>query len=261
MFLVGIAALALGCQGTGSAPFLTPVPPPGILPAWIQVGQVRHVQFTTGDLIDRILVLQYLERYQSGGMTSWSHHPNEYLLDMVHTEVLRQASPELGLSVTEAEIDEELCRRLCPVAPEARESDPGRFDQEYAKALAGLLTATNLTESEFRVLVEGDLLRPELFRAINSALPERTEQVETAWIRLETNGPVDPQEVRKRLETENFGLVASEFHWPAGFTNQQGYAGWVPEGALPYLDEVLFGNPDRKPLPVGEISAPVFTHE
>ena len=225
-------------------------------------GQVRDIRFTMGDLVDRIRVLQGVNRYQ-GGRVDLSTVPFEYLQDMIHAEILRQASPGLGFSVTDADVSAELERRFKPTPPPGQEVDAGQLQQEYENALTNFQTATRLSEEEYRVLVEEDLLRRQLFIVIGSGLPEQIEQVEAAWIRLETDGPVDPQEVRDRLEREDFAVVAAEVHRSAGFTNPQGYAGWVPPEAFPDLDETLFGNPDRErdPLPVGEISNPVFTQD
>ncbi len=246
-------------------------------PPRVLAGQVRDVKFTMGDLVDRIRVLQGVNRYQ-GGRVDLSTVPFEYLQDMIHAEILRQASPGLGFSVTGADIDEELRRRFRPTPREGVEVDPGQLDQEYENALTNFQTATRLSAGEYRVLVEEDLLRRQLFLVISSSLPEPVEQVEAAWIRLELDGPVEPQEVRDRLEREDFAVVAAEVHRSAGFTNQQGYAGWVPREAFSDLDDELFGNPEREersrpegegsdspprwqPLAVGEISEPIFTQD
>ena len=229
-------------------------------PPRVMAGEVRDVRFTMGDLVDRIRVLQGVNRYQ-GGRVDLSTIPFEYLQDMVHSEILRQAAPGLGFSVTEADVDEELRRRFRPVPPEGQEVDPGQLDQEYENALATFLTATRLSEDEYRVLVEEDLLRERLAVYIDAGIPETMQQVEVGWIRLEQDGPVAPQDVRDRLEREDFAAVAGEVNVGAGVSNAEGYVGWVPQEAFPDLDDTLFGNPKREwePLPVGEISDPVYT--
>ncbi len=231
-------------------------------PPRVLAGQVRDARFTMGDLVDRIRVLQGINRYQ-GGRVDLSTVPFEYLQDMVHAEILRQAAPGLGFSVTAADIDAELRRRFLPIKPEGQEVDPNQLEQEYENALTNFKTSTRLSEAEYRTLVEEELLRRQFFIIMNSSVPETAEQVEAAWIRLEMESPVEPQDVRDRLEREDFTVVAAEVHRSAGFTNQQGYAGWVPQGAFPDLDEALFGNPERErePLPAGEISDPIFSQD
>ena len=189
--------------------------------------------------------------------------PFEYLQEMIQAEVLRQAAPGLNFSVTDEDIDGELRRRFRPAPSGAQEVDEGQLDQEYENNLTTFLTSTKLSEDEYRRLVEEELLRSQLAVVIDANIPSTLEQVEVAWIRMEQDGPADPQQVRERLIREDFGLVAAEVNVPDGFTDGQGYVGWVPQGTFPDLDDVLFGNPDRdrEPLPAGEISDPTFTQE
>ena len=231
-------------------------------PPRVLAGQIRDVSFSMNDLVNRIRVLQGINRYQ-GGRVDLSKVPFEYLQDMLNAEILRQAAPGLGFSIADEDIDEELRRRFYPTVPEGQEVDSGQLDQEYQNAFTNFLTATRLSEGDYRVLVEEDLLRRQLFVVFNASIPEQAEQVEVSWIRLEHDGPVDPQEVRNRLKREAFAVVAAEVSGSQGFADQQGYVGWVPETAFPDLDDLLFGNEERErePLPVGEISDPFFTQE
>ena len=231
-------------------------------PPRVLAGQVRDVRFTMGDLVDRIRVLQGINRYQ-GGRVDLSTVPFEYLQDMIQAEILRQAAPGLGFSVTEENIDEELRRRFRPQPPEGQQVDEGQLDQEYDNALTNFLTTTKLSEDEYRRLVEEEILRSQLSVVIDSNIPSPLEQVEVEWIRMEQDGAADPQQVRERLIREDFGLVAAEVNVPDGFTDSQGYVGWVPQQAFPELDDTIFGNPDRnrEPIAEDEISDPLFTQE
>ncbi len=225
-------------------------------------GQVRDVRFTMGDLVDRIRVLQGINRYQ-GGRVDLSTVPFEYLQDMIKAEIIRQAAPGLSFSVTEEDIDEELRRRFRPSPRPDQEVDEGQLDQEYRNSLTTFLTATKLSEDQYRRLIEEELLRSQLSVLIDTGIPSELEQVEVAWIRMEQDGAADPQEVRNRLVRESFGDVAAEVNVPDGFTDSQGYVGWVPQEAFPELDDVIYGNPDRnrEALATGEISDPLFTQE
>ena len=225
-------------------------------------GQVRDVRFTMGDLVDRIRVLQGINRYQ-GGRVDLSTVPFEYLQDMIQAEIVRQAAPGLGFSVTDDDIDQELRRRFRPVQNPNELVDEGQLDQEYENALTTFLTSTKLSEDEYRRLVEEELLRQQLSLLIDTGIPAEIEQVEVAWIRMQQDGPADPDEVRNRLVREDFGVVAAEVGTPDGFTDPEGYVGWVPQGAFPELDDILFGSPDRnrEALPQGEISDPYFSQD
>ena len=227
-------------------------------------GQIRDVRFTMGDLVDRIRVLQGLNRYQ-GGRVDLSTVPFEYLQAMLQAEILRQAAPGLGFSVTADDIDLELRRRFRPTPPEGQEVDTGQLDQEFDNAFAQFRTATGLSEAEYRVLVEEELLRTQLAIFIDAGIPADLEQVEVEWIRLELDGPVSPEEVRTRLAREDFATVAAEVSAPArqSVADREGYVGWVPQEAFPDLDNILFGNPERniEPLAAGEISDPEYTQD
>ena len=85
--------------------------------------------------------------------------------------------------------------------------------------------------------------------------------MEVEWIRLEFDGPVVAEDVRARLEEEDFSEVAAEVGVTAGFADAQGYVGWVPQGAFPQFDRWLFGDESTEtaPLEVGSISDPQFT--
>ena len=254
---IGVALILVVITIVGVGYYIEFYRPPRVL-----AGQVRDVRFTMGDLVDRIRVLQGINRYQ-GGRVDLSTVPFEYLQDMIQAEIIRQAAPGLGFSTAEEHIDEELRRRFRPQPSTTQEVDPGQLDQEYENALTTFLTSTKLSEDEYRRLVEEELLRSQLSVVIDSAIPDTLEQVEVEWIRMEQDGPADPLQVRERLKREDFGQVAAEVNVPDGFTDPQGYVGWVPQEAFPELDDTLFGNPKRQrdALTEGEISDPIFTQD
>lgn len=251
---IGVALILVVIGIVGIGYYMEFYRPPRVL-----AGQVRDVKFTMGDLVDRIRVLQGINRYQ-GGRVDLSTVPFEYLQDMIQAEIIRQAAPGLGFSVTDEDIESELRRRFRPVDPNAPDD---QLDEEYRNNLTTFLTSTKLSEDEYRRLVEEEILRDHLAVLIDTSLPPTMEQVEVAWIRMEQDGPADPQQVRERLKREHFGQVAAEVNVPDGFTDSQGYVGWVPREAFPDLDDRLFGDPDRnrEAIPEGEFSDPIFTQD
>jgi hypothetical protein len=231
-------------------------------PPRVMAGEIRGVRFNMGDLVERIRVLQGINRYQ-GGFVDLSVVPFEYLQDLLNAEILRQAAPGLGLRVTGEDIDAAIRRQFYPTPPAGQETDPGQLEREFENNYQSFLTQVRLSEDEYRALVEEQIMEGQLMALLGSNIPEKPEQVAVEWIRLEFGGGVVPQEVRDRLDNEEFAAVAAEVGQPEGFADERGYVGWVPEGAFPDLDDVLFGNAEeeQEPLAVGEISDPISTQD
>ncbi|HEU0022926.1 MAG TPA: SurA N-terminal domain-containing protein [Dehalococcoidia bacterium] len=233
-------------------------------PPRVTAGEVRGVKFTMGDLVERIRVLQGINRYEQGGFVDLSVVPFQYLQDLLNAEILRQAAPGLGFTATKEQVDEEIRRRFYPDPPAGQEADTEQLDREFENNYSNLLTQVRLSDEAYRKLVEEDLLESQLGQMILGTIPAKPEQVEVDWIRLDYGGAVEPDEVKARLDGgDDFGAVAREVGVPQGFADEQGHVGWVPQGAFPNLDEVLFGDPENavEPLPVGAISEPKFAQD
>ncbi len=232
-------------------------------PPRVMAGEIRGVRFTMGNLVDRIRVLQGINRYQ-GGFVDLSVVPFEYLQDLLHAEILRQAAPGLGITITDENIDEALKDQFYPTPPDGQTVGTEQLDREFDNNYTSLLTQVRLTEDEYRDLVSEQLLRRNLTLMFASTVPETAEQVDVGWIRIGLqDNTVDPREVRERLDEEEFANVAAEVGQSAGFAGFDGYVGWIPEGAFPDLDPVIYGDPENEEeaLAVGGISEPVFLQE
>ena len=237
-------------------------------PPRVWAGSVNDVEFTMGDLVQRIRVLQGVNRYQ-GGRVDLSRVPFEYLQNLINAEILRQKAVELNIKPTEEVIEATLRSQFQPTVPVGQEVDPGQLERETQNSYQTFLTATGLTDSEFRVILEEDLTRAGLSAMLSQEIEIPQEQVEVRWIRM----PIDPTEtgasdlqpdqVAKRLEVEDFATVAREVSRSAGFADPSGYVGWVPKGAFPELDPLLYGDVEdgKVPLPVGETSAPEYAQD
>jgi parvulin-like peptidyl-prolyl isomerase len=233
----------------------------------VWAGSVNDVEFSMGDLVSRIRVLQGVNRYQ-GGQVDLSTVPFEYLQNLINAEILRQASPELGIAPSDAEIDEELRRQYGPAVAPGQESDPGQLDREYRNNYQVFLTATGLSDGDYRIITEEQLSLRQLVAAMGQTIESPMEQVEVQWIRLplardaQSSG-VQPEDVVRRLAIEDFGVVAREVSESGGFARADGYVGWVPRDTFPDLDQALYGDPDRglTALAPGETSRPIFTSD
>ena len=233
-----------------------------ILPPRVTAGEVRDVRFTMGDLVERIRVLQGINRYQ-GGRVDFSRVPFQLLTDLLHAEILRQAAPGLGINVTAEDIDQTISDQFRPEPAPGQETDDAQLDAELDNAYIGFLTQVNLTDGDYRRIVEERLQQRELFTRMLASLPEEAPQVEVQAIAMGINSDAAPEAVRERLQLgEDFGAVSREI------TGSDGYIGWAPEGAFPEFDPYLFGAVDddtgeRSPplLSPGQVSPPIYSDE
>ena len=233
-----------------------------ILPPRVTAGEVRDVRFTMGDLVERIRVLQGINRYQ-GGRVDFSRVPFQLLTDLLHAEILRQAAPGLGINVTADDIDQTISDQFRPEPAPGQETDDAQLDAELDNAYIGFLTQVNLTDGDYRRIVEERLQQRELFTRMLASLPEEAPQVEVQAIAMGINSDAAPEAVRERLQLgEDFGAVSREI------TGSDGYIGWAPEGAFPEFDPYLFGPVDddtgeRSPplLSPGAVSPPIYSDE
>ena len=236
-----------------------------IHPPRVMAGEVRGVRFTMGDLVERIRVLQGIDRYQ-GGQVDLSTIPFQLLTDLLHAEILRQAAPGLQINVTDDQIEEAIRARFRPEAQPGQEVDDAQLDAEYQNTYTGFLTQVNLTPEAYRRIVEEQLQQRELFTRMLASLPEQADQVELQAIALSINSDAAPEAIKERLELgEDFAAVAREI------SGNDGYVGWVPEGAFPDFDPHLFGETvvtedgetQRKPplLSAGDVSDPIYAEQ
>lgn len=237
-------------------------------PPRIWAGSVNDVEFTMGDLVQRIRVLQGVNRYQ-GGRVDLSTVPFEYLQNLINAEILRQEAPGLGIKPSGEVIDAALRRQFQPRDTEGQEVDPGQLEREFANNYQTFLTATGLADGEYRVILEEELTRAGLAAMLAQGIESPAAQVEVRWIRLpidpaEAGGSdLQPEQVARRLEVEDFETVAREVSRSAGYADPSGYVGWVPEGAFPNLDPLLYGDAElgTAALAPGEISSPYYARD
>ena len=231
-------------------------------PPRIWAGSVNNVEFSMGDLVERIRVLQGVNRYQ-GGQVNLSTVPFEYLQNLIDAEILRQQSHSLGIRINDDDIEQELRRQFVPTAAPGQETDPGQLEREFKDNYSRYLTATGLSDGDFRVIIEEQLAQQALAALLSLSIEERQKHVEIRWIQLPLDGDILIGDVVQRLVNEDFTRISQELTSPSQFADANGYVGWVPQGAFPELDDVIFGNEEEKvqALTPDSVSEPIFTNE
>ena len=225
-------------------------------PPRVWAGRVNDVEFTMGDLVQRIRVEQGLV-----GQVDLGRRPFEYLKRLLNVELLRQEAPGLGINVTDELIERALKAQFYPTTPPGQATESGQLDQEYRNNLQIFLTRTGLSEGEYRGIVGEQLRLGGLHDLLGRDIENLQEQVEVAWIRVDPEAQVVAAEIIERLQNESFPSVAQNAGVPDGFADESGYVGWLPRKAFPEISRVVYGNPEtgQPPLGVREISRPIIT--
>lgn len=204
--------------------------------------------------------------------------PEQTLDDMIDEQLVRQEAAKRGITVSQSEIDTEIKNTFgdqptpVPVptgtpapgatpAPTAKPSPsptPGPSPTPVPTAdvqanVNSFLASSGLTQSEFRSLIESQLLYQKLQTAIEASVPTSQEQVHARHILVATEA--DAQAAIKRIKAgEKFADVAKAVSTDTATKDKGGDLGWFPKGIMvPEFDAVAFT------LPVGQISDPVKT--
>ena len=226
-------------------------------PPRVMAGSIRGETFTMGDLVQRLRVRQGINRYE-GGFVDLSVDPFQFLQDLLFVEIVRQAAPTLGLDANDELTDKAIRGQFYPQIPEGQQSDEEQLEKEFRNTYQGFLTQVRLSDEEYRDMIRDQILMLQLSGLLSSSIPDKPDQVEMEWIRIDFEVNVIPEEVKNRLNEEEFSDVAAEFFNPMEYGDQTGYVGWVPKGAFPDLDLHLFGDEDNEPLQPGQASEPLY---
>ena len=225
-------------------------------PPRLWAGRINDVEFTMGDLVERIRVEQAI-----AGEVDLGRRPFDYMRNLLHAELLRQEAESMGIEVTDDLVELAIRDRFYPDAPAGQDTAPGQLDQEYRQDLQAYLTRTELSENDLRIIVAEDLRRFLLSVRLSEDIEDPQEQVEVEWIRLDPAGTVNIAEVLDRVANEEFSSVAQDVGVPAGYADADGYVGWLPRRAFPEIDREVFGDAatGRPPLEIGEVRSPIRT--
>jgi len=163
------------------------------------------------------------------------------LLDVRDEELDRLGAPELGISVSEEEIDADI--RLQLRVPES--TDTGVFAEAYRNEVR----ESGLHPGEYREVVAARLREEKLRQRFRDQIPATAEQVHLRDILVSEN---DKQAVLDRLAAgEDFAALAMEVSLDSN-SALGGDLDWQPRGALPLATESAVFS-----LEVGQVSEPV----
>jgi parvulin-like peptidyl-prolyl isomerase len=158
-------------------------------------------------------------------------------------ELLRQRAPaDLGVSVSPEEIELEIGDRLG-----LTQSDP----EAFAAALEQELKRSDLSEEEYRRMVEAEILSDKVDRVFSLSVPDTVEQVRMRQILVGTED--EARSVLERLDGgEDFGELARELSLDEATKEEGGEKGWVARDELDLSYAVKVFD-----LEVGTVSQPI----
>ena len=166
--------------------------------------------------------------------------PDLALNDLVRDRVVSARAADLGVIVTDEEIDRSLAASFEPVPPGS--TQPADTLTEAGRSSLDLfLSAIAVSEDQYRGWLAGNLYVIELQDFFRDQQPDVAEQVFVEWI--VTASTNDGRTAIGRIvdEGEDFGTVADDLNTEFVLAGPGGEVGWVPQGAIPELDPVLFG--------------------
>jgi foldase protein PrsA len=139
-------------------------------------------------------------------------------------QLVREASAALGISVTEAEIEERYRTKLNLTEESTRE--------QFAARLKAELLSTGLSLDDYHAVTAVEVLERKLRAQFESEVPSQAEQVDLQLIEVETQA--EALKARDSLnEGRGFGVLAVEVSTYAQAQQNAGDLSWTPRGAVP----------------------------
>ncbi|MGC8837598.1 MAG: peptidylprolyl isomerase [Anaerolineae bacterium] len=218
---------------------------------------------------------QYIDQLIQEAQTQLLSLDTFVLQQAIDRELIRQGAAKEGIVVTpseiQAEIEEQFGFVRNPPTPtptpiltdtQALTETPTptvppmtleEFQKAYQNYLEDLKQVAGLSETDYKKLVEAELLQRKLEAVLQARIPTTAEQVHARHILV--NNEEMARLVLNRLKAgDDFAAVAKEFSQDTSTKDQGGDLGWFPRGRMvPEFEEAAFS------LPVGEVSEPVKT--
>jgi parvulin-like peptidyl-prolyl isomerase len=240
--------------------------------AWTQpivkIGNETIVDETTGNMIRGNVTTVDMRYYvkmlrysyiRSNGNISSDTFPSEVLQQIESDELMRRGAPSLSIYVSPDEVTAKINNDLISSAGGGGNSTgniTGNItlpQSDLGKIYQQTLDYVRLSNSEFRYLVESNLLQQKISDHVTQSVPAEAKQVHVYAIKVDNEG--NATEVENRLQKgEDFATLAAEVSTDEITKQYGGDLGWLPQGILlPELDQAAFS------LPEGNVSKPIVT--
>lgn len=223
-----------------------------IAPPRVMAARVGNTTITMGDLVKTMRARHALGVYRDPQSAAGA--PLDVLQSMVENELVYQAALREGVKVSDAEVDLYIEEIFYPKPEEGEAVDPVDLEREFKESYRSFLTKAGLSDREYRRMVRQAIAGSKMADRIAQKIPSVANHVEVYWI-LVPFGEGYGEAVQAMQAGKDFNQACIEYNAEAKFADQNCYVGWVPEGAFPDLDEVLFSIEHDK------VSDPIRTRE
>ncbi len=174
--------------------------------------------------------------------------PMSLLSNIAKEKIVTLAAPELGIDVSDEVIDDRL-REI------ARGTSDTISEEEFKEWYRQTLNESRLSDSEYRELVEINIISEIIRDAIAAQTPTKIEQIHSHSIMVPTEK--EALEVKERLEAgEDFATLARELSIDGTTRDKGGDVGWTPRGILnPQIEYDVWD------METGVISDPIIFYD
>ena len=194
------------------------------------------------------------------GAFTGSIDANRAANNMLRDHVVAVRGPDVGVEVTQEDIDADLVRRYD--LPGEDGEYPAQLTEEGRAAYEEFIDSLDragVSEEGYRVWQRGQTWIRAVSDKFQEDAPNVAESVYLEWIVAADS--LRAQEARDRLDArEDFGAVAADLNTDFIFSaTSTGIVGWVPRGALTEMDALLFPEPpptDDSAAPADDGEAP-----
>ena len=148
-----------------------------VLPPQQLIVRVNDVEYTRGDMVKLLRLRQRsLELVDSQGLNT-TDDIFQALQTIVENEVIAQAAPGQGISVSRDEVTNSIRAVLSPSAADSQGKSAAQIEREFRERHRQFLNATQVSEAEHRDLVRKSLLREKFRQFVGDQVPAYAEQV------------------------------------------------------------------------------------
>ena len=233
-----------------------------VLPPQQLIVRVNEVTYSRGDMVKLLRLRQRsLELVDSQGLNT-TDDIFQALQTIVENEVISQAAPGQGISVSRDEVTNSIRSVLSPSESESQGKSAVQVEREFRERHRQFLNAAQVSEAEHRDLVRKSLLREKFRQFVGDQVPAYDEQVylHRVWMDAQ-NQEIDvmqtkladtigddksPRNIRASVRT-----IAREFSADPDTFRTGGDMGWTPLGVHEDYER------DFWDLEVGELSPPI----